>query len=93
MGMGEVLATPDQVDLVIGVENFGKDAAASKAENSTRLKRLLALLAATDIDPKDYQTTNQIVSPRYKNDEESKALLGYFAGRDSSKTTGPEKTC
>lgn len=78
-GKGEVLAVPDQVDLVIGVENFAQDSSAARAENTTRLKRIIALLAAVDVDPKDYQSAGQIVSPRYKDDEESKKLLGYFA--------------
>jgi uncharacterized protein len=78
-GTGEVRAVPDEVTLRIGMENFAKDTATSKAQNEAALKSVLAAIQSAGVDPRDYQTSNVSVAPRYKRGEDSQPLLGYVS--------------
>jgi uncharacterized protein len=82
IGVGEIKAVPDEVDLMISIENSAREMAQAKSENQARLKRVLALMAEFQIDAKDYQTTNLSIQPHYKDYEAAKALLGYVASVD-----------
>ena len=78
-GVGEVKVVPDEVSLMISVQNFSADAVMSRSENDRRMKKVLAVIQQLGIDSKDYKTIFTDTEPRYKDYDESKGLRGFFS--------------
>jgi uncharacterized protein YggE len=78
-GVGEVRVVPDEVSLVISVQNFSAEAVASRSENDRRMKKVLAVIQQLGIDAKDYKTIFTDTDPRYKDYDEAKGLRGFFS--------------
>ncbi len=55
-GQASVKVVPDRVAVVIGIETLNEDLTAAKKEHDGRVKKVLALPAKFQIDPKDVQT-------------------------------------
>lgn len=53
---GDADARPDEAFFIVGVENFGRDAAAASAANRTDIAELLSALKAAGVPEKDIQT-------------------------------------
>ena len=78
-GTGEVRVVPDQVSFIVEVQNFDKDRAKAKADNSARVRNVLEVIRSFKVDEKALQTHQQSIEARYKDSNESKALLGFNA--------------
>jgi uncharacterized protein YggE len=91
-GQASVKVVPDRVIIVIGVEIMNKDLAAAKKEHDERIKKLLALPARFQIDPKDVQTDYARIEIAYRYEYSRRQFDGYqvsqsiaFTLRDVSK--------
>lgn len=78
-GTGEVRVVPDQVSFIVEVQNFDKDRAKAKADNSARVRNVLEVIRSYKVDEKTLQTHQQSISVRYKDNDESKTMLGFNA--------------
>jgi hypothetical protein len=78
-GTGEVRVVPDQVSFIVEVQNFDKDRAKAKTDNSGRVRNVLEVIRSFKVDEKSLQTHQQSIGARYKGGDESKALLGFNA--------------
>ena len=65
-GEAEVRVIPDEIILSLGVETSDKSLDRSKAQNDERVKRVLALGPAMEIDPKQIQTGYIGIEPWYR---------------------------
>lgn len=75
---GEVTATPDIVDITLGVQKDGPTAKAALDANSRAMRPIVDAVKAAGIEPKDIQTSDFSVSPNYLyNDGEPPKLIGY----------------
>lgn len=78
-GKGSVKAAPDKVSVSAGVETQAPTAKDALARNTDAMTKVVAALKDAGIDPKDIQTTNFSVSPRYENRDDGKParIVGY----------------
>lgn len=78
-GKGTVKSAPDMVSVSAGVESQAPTAKDALAKNTAAMSRVIEALKSEGIDPKDIQTTNFSVSPRYDNRDDGKPprLVGY----------------
>jgi len=78
-GKGSVKAAPDKVSVSAGVESQAPTAQEAFAKNTAAMTRVVDTLKEAGIDPKDIQTTNFSVSPRYDTRDDGKParLVGY----------------
>ena len=78
-GKGSVKAAPDKVSVSAGVESQAPTAKDALAKNTAAMTRVVEALKEGGIDPKDIQTTNFSVSPRYDNRDDGKParIIGY----------------
>ena len=76
VGTAEVNVPPDQVILNLGVESRDKALAAAKADNDSRIKKVIALARDSGVDPKDIMTSSVQMQPQY-SDEKTPRLIGY----------------
>jgi hypothetical protein len=78
-GDAEVKVVPDEVLLTIGMETWDKDLEVAKARNDAVIRRALALIAASGIDPKHVQTDFLQIEPRYETGYAAEPrFIGYF---------------
>jgi len=75
-GTAEIKVTPDEVTLVLGIESHDKDLTIAKAENDRRGKKLLSLVHAAGVEPKNIQTSALTMGPEY-TEEKIPKFLGY----------------
>lgn len=77
-GHGEVKAKPDMAIITVGVLNQGTTAREAVTANNTAMEKVIASLKAAAIEPKDIQTSNFSVNPRYdyQNNVQPR-LVGY----------------
>ncbi len=78
-GKGSVKAAPDKVSVSAGVETEAPNAKDALARNTAAMTKVVDALKAADIDPKEIQTTNFSISPRYENRDDGKParIIGY----------------
>ena len=76
---GEVKVEPDLASISTGVTAEGETAREALSANTTAMKAVIAGLKSSGIDPRDIQTTNFSVSPRYQHfkDRRPPAITGY----------------
>ncbi len=65
-GHGEVRTTPDIASLSMGVFTNAASATAALEANNKAMRKVLHALEAAGIAPKDIQTSNLMVNPRYE---------------------------
>lgn len=66
-GVGEVIAVPDQAVITMGVTAEAKTAADALAANAKRSQRMIAGLKAAGIAPRDLQTSQLSLQPRWQH--------------------------
>lgn len=83
-GEGKVFLAPDIATLQLGVMAEGKTAREALTKNNTQMRDVIDAMKAAGIDPKDLQTSNFSIQPKYvyhrpKNNEEQKPprIVGY----------------
>ena len=78
-GKGSIKAAPDKVSVSAGVETEAPNAKDALARNTAAMTKVVDALKAADIDPKEIQTTNFSISPRYENRDDGKSarIIGY----------------
>ncbi len=78
-GKGSVKAAPDKVSVSAGVETEAPNAKDALARNTVAMTKVVDAIKAADIDPKEIQTTNFSISPRYENRDDGKParIIGY----------------
>jgi uncharacterized protein YggE len=83
-GVGSATGTPDVLRVTVGVEVVadGVDAALTGADGAAR--RVIAALRDADVAPRDVQTSNVSVSPRYSDSDQR--ITGYTARHDLAVT-------
>jgi len=77
-GDAEVRVVPDEILFTLGIENWNKDLKEAKAENDTRVKKVLAAAAQQGIAPRYLQTEFIHIAPRYEHEREKRNFIGYF---------------
>ena len=78
-GTGTVKLAPDIVSISTGVESDAAIAKDALAKNTASMTRVIEELKQSGIEPKDIQTTNFSVEPRYDDRDDGKPakLVGY----------------
>jgi uncharacterized protein len=79
-GHGEVRLAPDMAVVTVGVLSSAATARAALDANSKSMDDVFAALKAANIEPKDLQTSNFMVNPRYdygQNNGQPPKMLGY----------------
>ena len=73
-GHGSASAAPDMATVLTGVESFAETASVALAMNSDQMTRVLAELADAGVAPKDIQTSNLSIQPRYSDRKSREAF-------------------
>ena len=81
-GEAEVGVAPDEVVFDLTVSTFNKELRLAKAQTDERLKNLIALAKRYGVADADTQTDYINLVPRYRGDNEARALLGYTVRKD-----------
>ncbi|HYP52847.1 MAG TPA: SIMPL domain-containing protein [Pyrinomonadaceae bacterium] len=81
-GEAEVRVVPDEVVFDVAVQTFHKDLRTAKSQTDERLKRLIELTRRYNIAERDVQTDYVKVEPRYRGNNEARALVGYSVRKD-----------
>ncbi len=78
-GTGIAKARPDTASISIGVVSEGKTARAALDENTAAMSRVNVELKGQRVSPKDIQTTNFSVRPKFQHFKDGKppAIIGY----------------
>jgi uncharacterized protein len=78
-GKGTVKTAPDMVTISAGVESQAPTAKEALLKNTAAMTKVVETLKSEGIDPKDIQTTNVSVSPRYedRDDVRPARIVGY----------------
>lgn len=78
-GVGSVKAKPDTARISIGVVSDDNTAREALDKNTAAMSRVIVELKGQQVDPKDIQTTNFSVNPRYQHFKDGKppAIIGY----------------
>jgi len=78
-GAGAVKARPDTARISIGVVSDDDTAREALDKNTAAMSRVIVELKGQQVDPKDIQTTNFSVNPRYQHFKDGKppAVVGY----------------
>ncbi len=78
-GTGHVTAEPDTVHITLGVTSEAETAKAALEANTKSMKSIVDALKARKIEPKDIQTSNFSVNPRYRQGKsaDTPAISGY----------------
>ncbi len=71
VGEGRATAVPDMATVTVGVSVFAKTAEAALRENSTDMAAVLTLLAESGVEPRDMQTSQLSLHPRWKSQSSS----------------------
>ncbi len=78
-GEAEIQVAPDEVILILGVETWDKNIQIAKKQNDERVKRITALTQEFGIEPRDVQTDQINIEPRYRNGTYTDSdFIGYF---------------
>jgi uncharacterized protein YggE len=78
-GEAEVKVVPDEVVLVLGVENTHKQLAEVKKANDQRVKNVLAAVQAAGVSPKNVQTDYLSIEPDYRQESgDLRKIVGYI---------------
>lgn len=81
-GEGRVEMAPDMATITLGAQAEALNAAEALAATSAATARILVQLSEAGIEPRDIQTANLSLAPRYENyrsDGRQPRLLGYVA--------------
>jgi uncharacterized protein YggE len=81
-GEAEVNVAPDEVVFDLTVSTFNKELRLAKSQTDERLKNLIALAKRYGVADADVQTDYINLVPRYRGDNEARALLGYSVRKD-----------
>jgi uncharacterized protein YggE len=84
-GHGEVKAKPDMAVVSIGVMTQAATAREGLTQNTGAMEKVFASLKASGIEPKDIQTSNFMINPRYQYDQNN-AQPPRVVGYDVSNT-------
>ena len=76
-GDADVLVTPDEVNLVLGVENGDRDLAQAKKQNDSRVARVISTLKNLGVEAKYIQTEQIRIEPRYTDAYSRTDVSGY----------------
>jgi uncharacterized protein len=78
-GIGTVKLQPDIVTISTGVESDAPVAKDALAKNNAAMTKVIEELKQSGIEPKDIQTTNFAIEPRYDTSDEKRParLIGY----------------
>jgi uncharacterized protein YggE len=79
-GHGEVKAKPDMAVVNVGVMTQAQTAREALNQNTATMEKIFASLKAAGIEPKDIQTSNFMINPRYdygQNNNQPPRLIGY----------------
>ena len=85
-GQAEIKVSPDEVLLSVGVETIDMDIARARADNDAHIKAIVAAASALGIPPERIKTEFLDIQPRYRDDNDRRTFLGYFARRSLSIT-------
>jgi len=81
-GIGEVYVAPDMATISLGVSSFHEKASDAIRINSTAMNKIFAHLKTTDIEPRDIQTAQLSLNPRWdrrNNSNTQPHIIGYEA--------------
>jgi len=81
-GIGEVYVAPDMATISLGVGSFHEKASDAMRINSTAMNKIFAHLKAADIEPRDIQTAQLSLNPRWDQRNSNNAsphIIGYEA--------------
>jgi len=82
-GTGKVVYVPDVGYVSVGVVAEGKTAAEAWDRNRARVEKIFEALKKLGLAPRDMQTTNLNVSPKYiQHDKRPAELVGYVVSYD-----------
>ena len=78
-GLGIAKARPDTASISIGVVSEGRTAKEALDKNTASMSRVIVELKGQKVDPKDIQTTNFTVRPKFQHFKDGKppAIIGY----------------
>jgi hypothetical protein len=74
-GNADVLVTPDEVEVVLGVETRDKNLLLAKKANDERLRKIEDAIAKLKVDPKNVQTDYISIEPDYRSDDRAEPVL------------------
>lgn len=77
-GDAEVRVVPDEVVLTLGVETSAQNLEFAKEQNDEQVKTILEIAQNYGIEARYIQTDHISIEPRYENNYENRALIGYF---------------
>jgi uncharacterized protein len=80
-GQAEIKAAPDEVLLSIGVETDNMDIARARSDNDVRIKAIVAAATKQGIHAEHIKTEFLDIQPRYRDENDRRIFLGYFARR------------
>ena len=81
-GEAEVNVAPDEVVFDLTVSTFNRELRVAKSQTDERLKNVVALAKRYGVADADTQTDYINLTPRYRGDNEARALLGYSVRKD-----------
>lgn len=81
-GEAEVNVAPDEVVFDLTVSTFNRELRVAKSQTDERLKNIIALTKRYGVADADVQTDYINLTPRYRGDNEARALLGYSVRKD-----------
>ncbi len=85
-GTAEVKVVPDEVVLVVGITTANTNLSVAKKDNEARAKKVNDTASKFKIDPKDIQTSQIGINPRYEYRNNSNVFTGYEVNRTVSFT-------
>jgi uncharacterized protein len=80
-GNAEIRVAPDEVILSVGVETDSKDIAVARSENDTRVKAITQAVRTQGVAAEHVKTDFLDLQPHYREYENRREFLGYFARR------------
>lgn len=80
-GVGEIFVVPDMAMVTLGVSNINKTASDAMRANTTSMKSVFDALKDAGIEPRDIQTTQLSLNPRWdrKTSNNAPRVIGYEA--------------
>lgn len=83
-GEGKVSATPDVINVSLGVQTDAKTVSAAQTENTNKMNAMTAMLKQQGIADKDLTTENYAIYPKYVYDNGKQAIEGYTVSQSVS---------
>ncbi len=81
-GTGKVSATPNVAILHLGVKDDGKTVKAVQTQNTQKMNQIIAALKVMGIKPKDLQTSNYSIYPKYDYTNGRQDIVGYTVSQN-----------